>query len=806
MSNTLPPLAVPMPRKRKPSTASNFSLPPLSSWCGGERALSSSSSSPPRSSSPPITPHSSRGNHLAYIRSSPAFGSEIGHHAASDLIDEFPSTWDRHHIHAVAKQPEAPIFLPGFKSLFCDPAPETQSTRSRGPPTPSEHSVFFSEQRRSASSQPAPYAPVFCVSEEEDLEDDSEGYSFVQEDVRSTFFRVSAERGQWKYDPLPLKTSTRSLLRQSAPTSTPPPISGLQLLARPISEPAPSTGRASTPPTTPDSHEEEDHGSEMPSMDYVDSMSSDHCSPLAYNSSRSLPSLVSDAASTELDDHAVPSSPLPPSSPPLSSLPASPLMRSISPLSFAPSSPHLQPSSPLSFVESLSPDDDQDMDLQNDDEADTVPTPHPQPTPSLENEAPTSPEVGLPARSTDSPRLTLRPQIVPVPACEATTQDSQAQSTQSTSPVLEDAVLAEESSPSPVATLSPTEDELPISTVSEKDSETEIKPLSVLELFGDVGDKQVLGISMEAQTSAAAGKGKARDVELEALQPKDENGAVKVKSDSKREQRRKERVDGTSEGPVRKKSRVTFEEPTSGSSPSKASSAEKKKARKDSKRKPEEDKEEENAENKQASTVPTPRAKKQKKAERDPTAKRARQQSSTTSTSSKSSSSSKHRPVDDGSISIPPKPSKPKDPETQALDAEITGMLIETMATSRASCLPASTLYKNVMQSRPALKAERTEKDWMCVILRVLNEGEVSTGGSGVFGKVESSFKVQDDSDRPLEAQWFYVPELDGDQERATLIRSMMPRAGKRSETKKYKQYYYRPLDKISRWDPEDEM
>lgn len=64
----------------------------------------------------------------------------------------------------------------------------------------------------------------------------------------------------------------------------------------------------------------------------------------------------------------------------------------------------------------------------------------------------------------------------------------------------------------------------------------------------------------------------------------------------------------------------------------------------------------------------------------------------------------------------------------------------------------------------------------------------------------------QDDSDRPLEAQWFYVPELDEDQERATLIKSMMPRPGKRNETKKYKQYYYRPLDKISRWDPEDEI
>ena len=65
---------------------------------------------------------------------------------------------------------------------------------------------------------------------------------------------------------------------------------------------------------------------------------------------------------------------------------------------------------------------------------------------------------------------------------------------------------------------------------------------------------------------------------------------------------------------------------------------------------------------------------------------------------------------------------------------------------------------------------------------------------------------VKDDRGRPLEPQWFYVPEMDEDQERATLIRSMMPRPGKRNETKKYKQYYYRPLDKISRWDPEDSL
>ncbi len=57
-----------------------------------------------------------------------------------------------------------------------------------------------------------------------------------------------------------------------------------------------------------------------------------------------------------------------------------------------------------------------------------------------------------------------------------------------------------------------------------------------------------------------------------------------------------------------------------------------------------------------------------------------------------------------------------------------------------------------------------------------------------------------------LEARWFYDPERDEDGERAGLVRSMMRRPGKRSETKKAKQYYWRPLPKISRWDPEDDL
>lgn len=82
-----------------------------------------------------------------------------------------------------------------------------------------------------------------------------------------------------------------------------------------------------------------------------------------------------------------------------------------------------------------------------------------------------------------------------------------------------------------------------------------------------------------------------------------------------------------------------------------------------------------------------------------------------------------------------------QDPATVALNAEICGMLIETMALSRASSLPLSSLYKMVMQTQPSLRSQRSESEWQMVFSRVLQEGEAGHG-SGVFGKVESSGKV----------------------------------------------------------------
>jgi len=67
-------------------------------------------------------------------------------------------------------------------------------------------------------------------------------------------------------------------------------------------------------------------------------------------------------------------------------------------------------------------------------------------------------------------------------------------------------------------------------------------------------------------------------------------------------------------------------------------------------------------------------------------------------------------------------------------------------------------------------------------------------------------FQDEQENKSWTEPKWYYVPEQDPDQERAGLLKMIMPRAPKRRTTMKYKQYYWKPLDKISKWDDEDAL
>ncbi|OJA15618.1 hypothetical protein AZE42_10322 [Rhizopogon vesiculosus] len=136
--------------------------------------------------------------------------------------------------------------------------------------------------------------------------------------------------------------------------------------------------------------------------------------------------------------------------------------------------------------------------------------------------------------------------------------------------------------------------------------------------------------------------------------------------------------------------------------------------------------------------------------------------------------------------------------EPTLLDAEqveFTGMLVEALATSRASSMDPFALHSALIQTHPHLDTKYDKKQWLKVIPAVLEAGRVRCG---MFEKVHSS-----GTNGEKQARWFYLSEKDEDRERAGLLEELMPKQ-KRSETKKFKKYYYKPLNKISRWDSED--
>jgi hypothetical protein len=104
----------------------------------------------------------------------------------------------------------------------------------------------------------------------------------------------------------------------------------------------------------------------------------------------------------------------------------------------------------------------------------------------------------------------------------------------------------------------------------------------------------------------------------------------------------------------------------------------------------------------------------------------------------------------------------------------LLGILVEALALSRASSLPLSALTR----TNPAL-AEYPHA--------VLTSTLTWAVRSRILGCVRSSGEA-------VPPSYFYDPAVDPDRERGDLLRCLMPRAGKRRETMKYKQYYWAPV------------
>ncbi|KAJ3813899.1 hypothetical protein EV368DRAFT_9905, partial [Lentinula lateritia] len=132
-----------------------------------------------------------------------------------------------------------------------------------------------------------------------------------------------------------------------------------------------------------------------------------------------------------------------------------------------------------------------------------------------------------------------------------------------------------------------------------------------------------------------------------------------------------------------------------------------------------------------------------------------------------------------------------------SFDLELVGIIVETMSLSRSSSHLALSLYKtrNTSMNEEGGTAGMSETDivWVSEFERVMTE---SADRYGMFGMVESSFRNSRNLPLPFSSRFFYVPDCDPDVERAQLIRLTMPGSGKRSETKKYKQYYWKPVGK----------
>ncbi|KAF8800792.1 hypothetical protein BYT27DRAFT_7174996 [Phlegmacium glaucopus] len=741
------------------------------------------SSSPIRSSSPPMTPSSIRhARSDAFIRSSPEISSDTLFHGVREHIEDPSSAWGpRYSSNGYPDRAYTPSKHDYF-SIHRYPPPSDFDVSEYSEDV--DHDNLEADSEHMTDSPPGRNSVFFSDTEEEENHGDDE-FSFGH-GYRTTFFRTSAERGQWKSNPIPFKSTPLPQVQRSAsiPSRLPTPVDS----TRTNSEPAPSTVSGLRFSLKPDQYDNLRDADDLPTS--FGNIAEGELQPEA-ESPRTMPSMTSDWESIpdiDVDGYERPSSPLPPSSPISYSL-----SRSVSPAS----SPMMRPSSPLSEVSSLDQEEIQALDMEG------VHTGHPDIEVKIRSSVLT-PISMLDADIKSGNALDEEPAIVP-----------------STMPSLKSdsaSVSVDATVTSDFQVLEPLNSFSSAATAQNHDHETKHSS-SIAGNEADITFEATVAVPPDSlvvncPTDSIENQAHLSDIthpegHKQEIQEHLSTTRMKVEDDNNKEPAaRKKRRKGNDNGDDSQRSIV--KKPRVDAKVGRVTDLSQLMTHnpvRNEKTGAQAEKDENNPEE-QVSAKPKRRRKlqvevsiscpasstKRSKPHRLPLPKASSSYSHLTSVGGIHNTNDHHQPVQLPST---------QDPERAALNAEICGMLIETMALSRASSLPLSSLYKMMMQAQPSLRPQRSEQEWLAVFAQVLHEGEAGKG-SGVFGKVESSGK--DDSNRPLEAQWFYVPEKDEDQERAALIRSMMPRPAKRTETKKYKQYYWRPLDKISKWDPEDEL
>jgi hypothetical protein len=147
------------------------------------------------------------------------------------------------------------------------------------------------------------------------------------------------------------------------------------------------------------------------------------------------------------------------------------------------------------------------------------------------------------------------------------------------------------------------------------------------------------------------------------------------------------------------------------------------------------------------------------------------------------------------------------------INEEVEGHVVSTLALSRSSSMTVPAIVKNILAAQPGWLDMSSRKEWEQVVREILNAnttlfGRIKRTGTVSIPLILSpafvSYLYQDAASQKLEDQYYYDADNDPDQSRAEVFRMVMPK--KRGCTKQHQQYYYEPVAKPSRWDPEDDF
>ena len=277
-----------------------------------------------------MTPYLTRHTHSdALIRSSPEIGLDTFFHTVRE--HDPSSTWSRRYSNGYSERAFTPSKQDYFSTHSYPPLSDfdvseySEDVDHDTPEVDSEHTSYSAPGRNSV---------FLSDTEEEDNYGINNEFSFGNGGYRTTFFRTSAERGQWKSHPMPLKSTPLPQTRSSAsiPSRLPTPV--LVDSTRTNSEPAPPAVTGLGFSDQCDNLHGVDDSLPVSSKNVAESGLQHEA-----ESPHTMPSLTSDWESmTDVDGdrhtYERPSSPLPPSSPmSYSASGSSSPMRSSSPLS-----------------------------------------------------------------------------------------------------------------------------------------------------------------------------------------------------------------------------------------------------------------------------------------------------------------------------------------------------------------------------------------------------------------------------------------------------------------------------------------